>query len=348
MNESLLSHDREPKPAGLGLPPPAWARLRSHLGPPGLTQEVWDASLAYGVSCAELADLIGYWREGFEVPSRVRDLPCFSAEVAGQQLRFVSARSRRPKARPLLLLHGYTGSLVELGGLAPALNDAGWDVVSPALPGFGSSRASATAFARACAALMTQLGYSRYTVHGSDLGANLAFGVAAAARAHVAALHVSHVPSYPGTSAADLASLGAADKSKLARLTELHEQLQFELPQTLVEELAFAISRLDDGEIDDRRLRDDLLTSLTLSYAFGNAADRAGLYRASGLAAAPSSGVPVVVDEQPLGTPSLRGCAERDHHVVEWREHETGGSSPGIEHPDRLLQALTQFRERLG
>lgn len=347
MNADLRSDCGEPEPTGLTVPQAAWARLRSHLGPERLSQQAWDASFGYAVSPVELTELVDYWRDDFELPQRLRELPCFEARAAGQCLRFVHARSSHAAPLPLLLLHGYSGSPFELGGLAPALNEAGCDVVCPALPGFGSSCASPAAFADACAALMRRLGYSRYAVHGSDLGASLALELASSDPSHVAALHVSHVPAYPGSDPSDLASLTAADRSKLARLTELHEQLQFQLPQSPVEELAFALSRLDDANPSRPGLQEDLLASLTWSLVFGDSAARAALYRASALTPASPSNVPIAVDEQPLGVPSLRQFAERSHRIVQWREHETGGPSPGIEQPEQLLQALGLFAERL-
>jgi epoxide hydrolase len=347
MNADLRSHWSEPEPIRLEVPGAARTRLRSRLDHPGAEQQAYGASLAYGVSPAELMELVDSWRDELGLPERLLALPCFESHSAGQRLCFVHTRAQRVGALPLLLLHGYSGSLVELGGLAPALSDAGCDVVSPALPGFGSSCASSSAFVDACAALMRQLGYSRYAVHGSDLGACVALELAARDGAHVAALHVSHVPAYPGPDPSDFASLTTPEKSRLARLTELNEQLQFQLPETPMEELAFALSRLDDADLGCPRLRGALLSNRTLTAAFGDAASRAALYRATCLAPSPPSDVPVSVLELPLGAPSLRRFAERSHRVVDWQALESGGPSPGVEQPERLLQALTEFRERL-
>src|ERR1041384_8501827 len=79
MNADLRNHGRELEPTRLGLPQAAWARLRSHLGPPGVGPQGWGASFAYGVSPAELAELTDYWRDGFELPPRLLALPCFEA-----------------------------------------------------------------------------------------------------------------------------------------------------------------------------------------------------------------------------------------------------------------------------
>jgi epoxide hydrolase len=351
MNADLRHHASDVEPMQLTVPEAAWARLRSRLGHGIATGEAWEASFAYGTPFGLLSQLVEYWRHDFALPRRIRELPCFETRVAEQQLAFVHARATAPAAVPILLLHGYTGSLAELGTLAGALCEAGCDVVCPALPGFGFSSGApcATSIAEACGALMSRLGYARYAVHGSDLGAGLALRLAAVDGEHVAALHVSQLPAYPSQDPSDLASLTTAEKSRLARLTELHEQLQFQLPETPIQELAFALSRLELPPDTGFRteLYDDLLTSASLSCALGDAASRAALYRASALSPAPPSDVPVAVHELPLGAPSLRRFAERSHRVVEWREHERGGPSPAVEQPERLLQALATFCERL-
>ncbi len=343
MNADLRSHGSQLDPRRLEVPEAARARLRLRLGQSLGAGEVWEASFCYGVSPHELGALVERWYDELELPSQLLDLPYFETCVAGQHLGFVHARSTRHAAVPLLLLHGYTGSVLELGGLSQALTDAGCDVVCPALPGFGLSGAApcASSFAEACASLMQRLGYQRYAVHGSDLGASLALRLGAADASHVAGLHVSHVPAYPSED--ELETLTTHEKSRLARLSELHEQLQFQLPESPAQALAFALSRLDDAA----GARPDLLAHLTLAWALGDATSRAALYRASCLAPAPPSRVPVTVHELPLGVPNLRRFAERAHRVVEWREYEAGGPAPGIEQPQRLLQALTEFCERL-
>lgn len=347
MNAALRDDECELEPIRFELPGAAWARLRSHLGPPGVNQQVWDASFAYLVSPTELAELVDHWRDDFELPRRLLELPSFQARALGQRLRFVHGRSRLPAPLPLLMLHGFSGSPLELGALAPLLADRGIDVVCPALPGFGSSCASASDFARACAVLMRALGYERYAVHGSDLGARLALELAAVDRARVAAAHVTHVAAYPSEAPSELAALTAGEKAQLARLTELHEELCFLLPRTPVEELAFALSRLDGVDSRCPRLREDLLSNLTLTLMLGEREARIASYRAMSLAPATPSDVPIAVHALPLGAPTLRRFADRTHRIVELHELAQGGPAPGVEQPESLADALTAFCERL-
>ncbi|WP_204984816.1 alpha/beta fold hydrolase, partial [Escherichia coli] len=195
----------------------------------------------------------------------------------------------------------------------------------------------------ACAELMARLGYTRYLVHGSDLGANIALELAALDSAHVAGAHVTTLPTYPSESAEALASLSRAEKSQLARLTELHDELWLNLPESPLEQLAFALSRIDDVEhfSPGSRAADALLTSFVLACIGGDENARAALYRENRLKAAPVSPVPLAVHTFPLDAPSLRRLALEQHRVVAWVEHETGGCMPALEAPELFRASLS-------
>jgi pimeloyl-ACP methyl ester carboxylesterase len=239
-------------------------------------------------------------------------------------VRFVHARAARLHAPALLLLHGYGGSVAEFSTVIEPLRAAGVHVICPELP--------VTSSTEICAALMERLGYERYAVHGSDLGASVALRLAARCPEHVVGLHVTQLPAYPPEDAA----LSPSEKSQLARLCELGEELTYLLPKTPMEALAFALSRCDDEPCADA-----LLASLTLSFAADN--DYDALYRQLRLAAAPPSTVPVVVHDFPLGTPSLSRFARLSQRVIAWHEHERGGASPAWERSAWLVESLTTW-----
>src|SRR6185369_2135531 len=91
-------------------------------------------------------------------------------------------------------------------------------VVCPSLPGFGWSAPAPDLrmMAERCAHLMKQLGYSRYGVHGSDLGACVALELAALDAEHVAGVHVTSVPAYPDADPFELSALTCAEKAQLS------------------------------------------------------------------------------------------------------------------------------------
>jgi len=361
MNASVFWKPTELEPRRLHVAEAALRRLRHHLGHAAATGEVWEASLLYGAPWHSVSELVDHWLHDFELEQQpLFGLPCFELTLPEHSLSFVQLCSSERCALPLLLLHGYSGSPVEFQPLFEPLTDpqrhAGssrdaFHVVCPALPGFGlsSGPASAQQTARACAALMQALGYSRYVVHGSDLGANIALELAALDAEHVTGLHVTALPAYPSEAVEDLASLTGLEKSQLACAGEWREQLAFLLPESPVQALAFAVAQLADSPSchEDANLKASLLTGLSLAWALGDAPARHDLYRQSRLAPAPGSRVPIALHDFPLDAPSLRRFAERAHRVLEWHEHERGGGMPGLEQPELLLESLRSFFERM-
>jgi pimeloyl-ACP methyl ester carboxylesterase len=134
------------------------------------------------VPLAYLRDLCGYWADGYDwrpAEARLNALPQFQTEIDGIRIVFAHVRSPRPDALPLILTHGWPGSVMEflkvVGPLADP-DDGGdaFHVVCPSLPGYGFSGKPGQAgwgverIARAWAELMARLGYSRYGAAGSD------------------------------------------------------------------------------------------------------------------------------------------------------------------------------------
>jgi epoxide hydrolase len=357
MNANVLSVAAEPTPWRLEVPEAALARLKSRLGRELATGKAMDASLAYGVPDEAVAWLTDHWLHDFALEQHpVCGLPAFKTEIDGVSWTFVHARSQEASAVPLLLLHGYSGSVAEMASMVQPLVNPGeqgalasdaFHVVCPALPAFGLSEAvlDVHAIADGCAAMMRRLGYPRYLVHGSDWGANLALALAERDSTHVAGVHVTALPAYPHETPEELAHLTRAEKSQLALLTHVRDELAFGLPESPSEALAFALAHLEEPEAvrTDGSLRDALLAGLTLSWALGDGNARNALYRETRLSAAGVSGRPVAVDSFPLDAPSLRRFAEQRHRVVGWTEHEQGGPMPALEQPKLLLAVLRDF-----
>ena len=138
-----------------------------------------------------LRSLAEYWRSGYDWREAERELnkiPQFTTVIDGQQIHFLHVRSSEPGATPLVLTHGWPGSVVEFLDLIGPLTDPAahggdpadaFHVVIPALPGFGFSGPVADAgwttnrIARAWAELMRRLGYERFAAQGGDIGAGV-------------------------------------------------------------------------------------------------------------------------------------------------------------------------------
>jgi pimeloyl-ACP methyl ester carboxylesterase len=150
--------------------------------------------------------------------------PQFTTEIDGQNIHFLHVRSSRPDALPLIVTHGWPGSIVEfLNVIGPLSED--FHLVIPSLPVFGFSGRTRERgwgthrIARAWAELMHRLGYDRYGAQGGDWGSGISLALAAAAPDHVVGIHVNFLPSLPslpagygqdGLSEADVARLEQA------------------------------------------------------------------------------------------------------------------------------------------
>ncbi|PXX59334.1 pimeloyl-ACP methyl ester carboxylesterase [Nocardia tenerifensis] len=162
-----------------------------------------------GIAPAYLAELARYWRDDFDwraQEARLNAHDQFTTEIDGQTIHFIHVRSAEPDAAPLLITHGYPGSVVEfldvIGPLTDPVAHGGaatdaFHVVIPSLPGFGFSTPLASTgwelsrTTEAFAELMTRLGYEKFAAQGGDVGAGVTGRLAALYPERVIATHVN-------------------------------------------------------------------------------------------------------------------------------------------------------------
>jgi len=167
----------------------AIADLRRRLAATRLPDQAPGAPWAYGADVGYLAGLLDYWRDGFDwraQEARLNAFPNYKAPLQGIDLHFLHVPGKGPNPRPLLLLHGWPGSVFEFLDIVPRLTDPArfggdpadaFTVVAPSLPGYGLSfrpgqpRFGVEQMADCVAALMTDvLGYRRFGAQGGDWG----------------------------------------------------------------------------------------------------------------------------------------------------------------------------------
>jgi pimeloyl-ACP methyl ester carboxylesterase len=182
------------------------ARARFPDQPPG---PAW----AYGADLDFMRDLVAYWQDGFDwraAEARLNAFPNRQVDLAAVKLHFLHVPGVGPDPHPLLLLHGWPGSVLEFLDLIPRLTDPGrfggdpadaFTVVAPSLPGFGLSfspgqpRFSAEAIADCLAALMTDvLGYPRFGAQGGDWGAFVSARLGYAYPERLTGIHLNFLP----------------------------------------------------------------------------------------------------------------------------------------------------------
>ena len=353
-------------------------RLRRTRWPEPLNDQAgWDD----GADVAYLRELCAYWAAGYDWrawEARLNAIPGFLAEVDGVELHFWHVRGAGPSAMPLLLVHGWPGSIVEFLDLVGPLTDPGahggdpadaFDVVVPSLPGFGfggAPRERGWGVSRISAAfdtLMTrELGYGRYGVQGGDWGGTVAAKLGVAHPDRVAGIHVNFVTAPPPREP------GPEDADALQRLREwrrqdaAYAQLQATKPDSLTVGLtdspaglaAWIVEKFRrwsdcDGDVERAFSKDVLLTNLMTYWAPGSTASAARIYRES---AADPEGVlrrgrvevPVAYAAFPreIVRPPRR-WVEPHYNVVRWTDMPRGGHFAALEEPELLLGDVRAF-----
>jgi pimeloyl-ACP methyl ester carboxylesterase len=184
------------------------------------------ADVSQGAQLAKLQELVRYWGTGYDwrrFEAKLNALPQFMTKIDGVDIHFIHVRSRHKNGLPVIVTHGWSGSLVELLGIIGPLTDPtahgggatdAFDVVIPSIPGYGFSGKPTAAgwgperVASAWIELMKRLGYTRYVAQGGDWGAVITSAMARQAPAGLLAIHLNLPAAIPSDVAAALASGG--------------------------------------------------------------------------------------------------------------------------------------------
>ncbi|MGN9803140.1 epoxide hydrolase family protein [Micromonospora sp. L32] len=349
-----------------------------------LRRAVWPGELpgvgdAYGTTTDRVRELVTYWLERFDwraVEARLNAHPQFVTEIDGEDIHFLHVRSSRTDATPLVLTHGWPGSVVEyldvIGPLTEPTDPAApaFDLVIPSLPGFGFSGPTRSPgwnryrTARAWAELMARLGYDRYGAVGNDAGSMISPEIGRIDPEHVLGVHVTQLFSFPSGDPSEFQGLSEADQAALAHLTWFFEnkfsfnQVQSQQPQTLSFALADSPVGLLawNGQLFDRSLDPDfVLANVAIYWLTGTAASSMRFYWEDAHTTEHPTGpttTPTGLAMFPGDFQSIRRFAERDHgNIVRWTAHQAdvagrgdvGGHYAAHEATDVLVADLREF-----
>jgi microsomal epoxide hydrolase len=341
----------------------------------------WD----YGTDLGYLQELCSYWLETYDwraAEKRLNQWPHFLTRVDGAQIHFIHVRSPHPDAIPLLLIHGWPGSVVEfldvIGPLVDPPAHAGdaadaFDIVVPSLPGYAwSGPTNARGWdvrrvADAFSVLMTELGYERFGSQGGDWGGLITSQLGAHHADRLVGIHLNLVVT-PPPAEADVMALPEGELAKLGRMQEFqrtetgYQAIQSTRPQTLAHGLsdspaglaAWIIEKFRawsdcDGDVERAFSRDDLLTNVMAYWLTGTIGSSIRLYyetmRDGGF---PAPDIPirvptgVAVFPREIFTPP-RSWVEQHYDLRHWTEQPRGGHFAAMEQPDLFVDDVRTF-----
>lgn len=354
------------------------ADLRARLAATRWPDVIDGSGTAYGIDQPELQALMDYWRTEFDfdaAAARLNSFPNARVDIDGRALHFIHLPSEVEGAIPLLLLHGWPSSFVQMLDIALLLTEPGEDgpafhVVIASLPGYGYSEAatapglSPAAIAPAMNTLMVEvLGYDRYGVRSSDLGAGVAARMAADYPDHIIGSHTGGTnPFLQGATPTDLTPEEAAFVTAAGQWMQTEMAYAFQhssKPQTVAIGLndspaglaAWIMEKFwrwtdHDGDLYAVIDRDTLLTNLTIYWLTETINSSVRLYAE---AARDPSGW--AMPQVPVGylmpvndlfeTP--RSWIERQGPVGHWTPSEVGGHFMELEQPEIVADDLRLF-----
>ena len=330
----------------------------------------WDR----GIPREALRELAEYWRKGYDwraAERRLNAYPQFTTGIDGAEIHFLHVRSPHEGALPLILTHGWPGSVVEFLDVIEPLTDPddpadAFHLVIPSIPGFGWSTLGPEGWtsmrvARAWAELMERLGYRRYGAQGGDFGAWISPDLGRVAPDRVVGVHVNaaSVGFIPFGPVDDPDSLTDLERSRIAKIEHFRAEewgynlLQSTRPATLayalgdspVGQLAWIAEKFQAWSGPDGVDRDHLLTNVSLYWFTGTAGTSGDFYYAGTHAPFEfpvPSGVPTGVAAFGEDV-AIRRYAEQSNVVTHWSDFAEGGHFAALETPDLLVSDVRTF-----
>lgn len=355
-------------------------RLARTRFPDQLTNVGWD----YGTDPAYLKPLVEYWRDRFDWRAQERKLnefDQFTTTIDGLKIHFIHQKSKVPGAMPLVLTHGWPGSIYEFHKIIGPLTDPvkyggraddAFTVVAISLPGFGFSDHPTTRgyspekMAGIISTLMARLGYTRYGVQGGDWGGIISRIIALNDAPHVAGLHLNFcIGAAPADPKNPLDGVPEAEAKLMnetnARMEQerAYQQIQGTKPQTLGVGLTDSPAGLaswivekfhawcDCGDnIESRFSKDDLLTNITIYWATNSAASSTRIYYENRVATPVQGRVTVptacALFPKEITTPP-RKWVENRYNLVRYTAMPRGGHFAALEQPELLVNDMREF-----
>jgi pimeloyl-ACP methyl ester carboxylesterase len=338
------------------------SRLKAARRPTGVTGDG-------GIALVEVDALVRYWLREFDWRAQeasLNRLPQFVEDISGTRLHFVHARSPQASAMPLLLLHGWPGSFVEMRHIIPRLA-TDFHVIVPSLPGYGFSPLSGAGYSNArvadvMAGLMSALGYEEFGVQGGDWGAGVGTWLTLKYPHRVRGLHLNYIPGsyspFVNGDPTDIERAFLVQKDEWMTEAGGYGHIQRTRPLTLGYGLgdsplglaAWIFEKFVEwSDPNTRPSLDDILTNISIYWFTNTIASSVRLYLESvrtplhfdqTMRVEVPTGILRCRDEAPFPP---RSWVERGYDVTRWTESDHGGHFAALEVPDLLVNELRSF-----
>ncbi|ALG12034.1 epoxide hydrolase family protein [Kibdelosporangium phytohabitans] len=342
-----------------------------------------------GVPVDYLKQLAEYWAGEFDWRAReaqLNEIPQFVTTIDGQDIHFLHVKSQRPDAVPLLMTHGWPSSPFEFTKVIQPLVEAGFDVVAPALPGYGFSTpvnepgwGNLFRVAGAWAELMRRLDYSRYAVHGTDAGSGVSLLMPVVAAEHVIGVHLSGTsPALPFGPPIDTDGLTGEDLRRAEHFNQTQQDgigylhIQATRPQTVgygltdspIAQLAWIVEKFKEWTFPASKLPQDkvdidqVLTNVTIAWFTQSGLSSAhavyeGMQVYRQMAAQQGDGDQAAWGPSApvgyavfAGDDTIRSLVDPAGQIAHWSEFDAGGHFPAMEVPDLLAADISTFFDR--
>jgi microsomal epoxide hydrolase len=344
---------------------------------------------AYGTDLGYLRELVAYWRDDFDwrqQEARFNAFPQFTAQINGIDLHFLHVPGNGPRPMPLLLSHGWPGSVWEFHKLIPMLSDPArfggdpddaFTVVAPSLPGYtlsfrpGQPRFGLDEIAAAFVELMRDvLGYRRFLAQGGDWGSFISAYIAYSQPSAVAGIHINLLPlrreQPPASAEGPRLDAFRQEMANWLREETGYSSIQGTRPQTLAYALtdspvglaAWILEKFRawsdcEGDLSRSYSRDDLLLNIMLYWVSGAIGSSFWPYywrQHAGWPLPAERRIEVPTAHQAFPKDILhppRELAEQAFNIQRWTEAPRGGHFAALEAPELLAEDIRTFARTL-
>ncbi len=307
MSDKFAANNDQIIPFTISIPDSAIADLKQRLALTRLPDQISDTSWEYGTDIDYLSELVDYWQNDFDwrqQETQLNQFDQFKTEVDGLDMHFIHQRSSNPDAIPLMLVHGWPGSISEFTKIIGPLTEPqlyggnaedAFHIIAPSLPGFGFSGIpdqpgySPEKIAHVLAALVEKIGYENYAIAGGDWGAIINRHIANNYPERLIGLHSNMMLAGPPADAEQRDDVSEQENAaRTARGAHMENERAYQLIQgTKPQSLGYGLNdspaglaawisekfhgwtdmpQGEDGDLDDYFSKDEILTNISIYW----------------------------------------------------------------------------------